>query len=186
LTSLLALGLVWAVVRRPVVVALPSATATARSAPGTVRVAVDSDPQGASVTTPAVRDGARLGDTPLVVELPRADVAVDVTFAKPGFLPLVYRVIPHQDRDVAVRLERVGPVAPAPQPAPLARASSPRAGARHLAQRASSPANAAAPNVSRSPSAPVAAASAPNTPAARPAAAAAPQRPAWSAPIPRR
>jgi hypothetical protein len=158
LTTVVALGLVWAVLHRPVVVAVPGSSAGARPLPATVRVTVDSDPQGASVAAPALRNGARLGETPLVVELPRGEAPIELSFAKAAFAPLVYRVIPLQDRTVAVRLERApsstataaaAPPAPTATPTPVARAKGPRStAARHAAlaaQRASAVAAGTAP-----------------------------------------
>jgi hypothetical protein len=134
-----ALGLVWAVLHRPVVVAAPTTIVAGRPSIRTVKVAVDSDPQGASVTTPALGNGAPLGDTPLILELPRGDVPIEVTFAKTGFAPLVYRLIPLKDRDVAVRLERAPPpttLSP-PPPGPVARTKGSRAmAARHAGMAA--------------------------------------------------
>ena len=139
LTTVVALGLVWAVLHRPVVVAVPSPSVAGRPPIRTVKVAVDSDPQGASVTTPALSNGAPLGDTPLILELPRGDAPIEVTFAKTGFAPLVYRLIPLKDRDVAVRLERsTPPTTLSPLPAgPVARTKGSRAmAARHAGMAA--------------------------------------------------
>jgi len=91
--------------------------AAAAPIPATVRVSLDSTPQGAIVTASGgpvagVPDGARLGETPLLLTLPRAEAAVQVQLGKPGFSPLTYKLIPHQDRDVVVHLEPA--VAPAP------------------------------------------------------------------------
>jgi serine/threonine-protein kinase len=79
----------------------------------TVEVALDTTPQGALVTADATGPGAtpgRLGETPLVLRLPRGESAVALTLTKDGFKPLPFKVVPNRDKDVAVPLER----APAP------------------------------------------------------------------------
>jgi hypothetical protein len=85
-------------------------------------VALDSTPQGAVVTADPTSPGApprRLGETPLVVRLPRAGTAVALTFTKEGFAPLPFKVVPSRDRDVVAPLERAAAVAmPATEPHP--------------------------------------------------------------------
>ncbi len=75
------------------------------SAPGarakTVQVLLDSVPQGATVTAGA---GKQLGQTPLVVRLPRGDVPVDFLLAKTGFAPLSFRLIANRDKDAVATL----------------------------------------------------------------------------------
>jgi serine/threonine protein kinase len=73
------------------------------SAPAaTVRVALDSSPQGATVSGAA----GPLGKTPLQLELPRSQEAIALTFTKPGFAALALKVVPHQDKDVLASLQR--------------------------------------------------------------------------------
>jgi hypothetical protein len=109
--------LVGAVALRPSAVSAP-ATASAppeATAPVNARVTLDSAPQGAIVM--AVQDGRRLGETPLLLDLPRGEAAMEVTLTKAGFAPLPFKVIPNQDKDVVARLEPLGafqPAAPAP------------------------------------------------------------------------
>src|SRR5262249_47364652 len=66
----------------------------------TVEIALDSIPQGALVTADAVASGAaprRLGETPLLLHLPRGEAAVALTLTKPGFVPLAFKVVPNRD-----------------------------------------------------------------------------------------
>ena len=67
-----------------------------------MRVALDSAPQGATVTGAA----GPLGKTPLMLNLPRSQDAVELTLTKPGYAPLPYKVIPYQDKDVVASLKR--------------------------------------------------------------------------------
>jgi tRNA A-37 threonylcarbamoyl transferase component Bud32 len=86
----------------------------------TARVALDSAPQGATVV--AAVDGQRLGETPLLLTLPRGQTTLEVVLHKAGFAPQPFKVIPHQDKDVVARLEPLVPPAPPPQPTKVARA----------------------------------------------------------------
>jgi serine/threonine-protein kinase len=186
----------------PAGVAQAAAALSATAPATTVRVALDSIPQGAVVTlaaTGAAAAGAtaaatgdapraaadgtdadgrrRLGETPLVVDLPRGRDAVELELTKPGFAPLTFRVVPHQDRDVVARLEPAGAPVPAPivastRPTPSRRAATPSArrlsaaaGATTTTVAARGPAPAAVGGATRAP-----------TPAA-PARAATPGRP---------
>jgi serine/threonine-protein kinase len=72
--------------------------------PATVRVALDSSPQGATVTGAA----GPVGKTPLIMELPRSEQVVELKLTKPGFVPLLFKVIPQQDKDVVATLKRGG------------------------------------------------------------------------------
>jgi hypothetical protein len=145
----------------PPIATTPAAQPPARgAAPSpTVEVVLDSMPQGAAVTADATGPGAvarPLGETPLVLRLPRGDAPVALTLAKEGFAPLPFKVAPNRDKDVVAPLERSpaaavaaadprprrhagsavarrsSPVAPqdpppTPQPAPPARAAAPAA-----------------------------------------------------------
>ena len=75
-------------------------------------MALDSAPQGATVV--AASDGQRLGETPLLLNLPRGQTTMDLVLHKAGFAPLPFKVIPHQDKDVVARLEPLAPPEPAP------------------------------------------------------------------------
>jgi hypothetical protein len=97
---------------RPVVVAAPPpavptpppapAPPPADVPPATVRVALDSTPQGATVTG---ADGP-LGKTPLLLQLPRSQDVVQLTLTKPGFQATPVKVIPYQDKDLVAKLKR--------------------------------------------------------------------------------
>jgi serine/threonine protein kinase len=91
----------------PPVAAAPPTAPVAVALPRTVRVAVDSNPQGATVTSAAIRGGERLGETPILLDLPRGETGVELQLAKSGFVPLPFKVIPQQDKDVLATLERV-------------------------------------------------------------------------------
>jgi hypothetical protein len=90
-------------------------------------VALDSAPQGATVV--AASDGHRLGETPLLLNLPRGQTTMEIVLHKAGFAPLPFKVIPHQDKDVVARLEALPPPSPPPPP-PKAKAK-----ARHANKR---------------------------------------------------
>jgi serine/threonine protein kinase len=81
----------------------PAPPATSAPAP-TVRVALDSSPQGATVTGAA----GPLGKTPLQLEVPRSQEAMALTFTKPGFAALALKVVPQQDKDILASLQRAG------------------------------------------------------------------------------
>jgi hypothetical protein len=85
-----------------------------------VRVALDSSPQGATVTGPA----GPLGKTPMQLEVPRSQEAIALTFTKPGFAALALKVVPQQDKDVLASLQRAG------GRSPVAAASIPGAGSQ--------------------------------------------------------
>ena len=83
----------------------PPPAPPAASAPAAiVRVALDSSPQGATVSGPA----GPLGKTPLQLDLPRSQEAIALTFTKPGFAALAMKVVPQQDKDVIASLQRAG------------------------------------------------------------------------------
>ncbi len=109
--ALAVVALVWSsVAHRPIAAANASAAQTpAGTLSPTVRVVLDSVPQNATVTTDAIRTGQSLGETPLLLTLPRGQLAVDFVVTKPGFVPLVFKVVPHQDKDVIARLEPAQP-----------------------------------------------------------------------------
>jgi hypothetical protein len=86
----------------------PAAAPIAQPSPA-VALSLDSTPQGAVVTAQATTPGApprRLGETPLVVRLPRGEAAVGLTLVKEGFAPLLFKVVPNGDKDVVAPLER--------------------------------------------------------------------------------
>ena len=172
-----------AIVRRPISVTIPSLPQQAATPSATVSVAVDSVPQGATVTSAAIGDGRPLGETPVVLTLPRGTEAVEVLLRKAGFAPLAFKIVPHQDKDVVARLEAPAPVATVtrPRPSDAARRPPPPVPPRAPVAMATPP-GPGAPRPSAPPAA-TAKAPAPATAANnRPGL----QRPAWSAPIPRR
>jgi serine/threonine-protein kinase len=128
----------------------PPAAAPPAPAPATtVRVALDSAPQGATVTGAA----GPLGKTPLLLTLPRSQDAVELTLTKPGYAPLPYKVIPYQDKELVASLKRTRGRPPAAAvaggPAPMKGPSGPSGPgavvpARYPAPVAGAPAKAAA------------------------------------------
>jgi hypothetical protein len=109
LPTALALGLLVAIARQPPPPPLPAAPLPSP----TVHVALDSTPQGATVTNTL---GSTLGETPLIIDLPRGAAAVDLVLNKTGYLPLTFKVLPHQDREVSAALEHVPPPPPPEEP----------------------------------------------------------------------
>jgi len=103
----------------PVAPPPPPPEPAAPAPPATVRVALDSAPQGAMVTGAA----GPLGKTPLLLNLARSQDPVELTLTKPGFAPLPYKVIPYQDKELVANLKRTRARAsvaagPAPMKAP--------------------------------------------------------------------
>jgi hypothetical protein len=72
--------------------------------PTTVRVAIASEPPGATVTTAA---GEALGLTPVTIELPRASQEIELRVTKPGFVAATVSVVPDGDKPVALSLAPV-------------------------------------------------------------------------------
>jgi hypothetical protein len=109
LPTALALGLLVAIARRP-----PPPPPPAAPLPSpTVHIALDSTPQGATVTNTL---GSTLGETPLIIDLQRGSAPVDLVLNKTGYLPLTFKVLPHQDREVSAGLEHVPPPPPPEEP----------------------------------------------------------------------
>jgi len=81
---------------------------------GAVEIALDSVPQGATVALVSAGAGAAagepIGQTPLVLPLPRGEAAVELLLTKAGFAPLSFRVIANRDKDATAVLERETPV----------------------------------------------------------------------------
>jgi len=134
-TAALAALAVLVLVRQAPPPAQPPARGAAPSP--TVEVALDSTPQGAVVTADATGLGAaprRLGETPLVLHLPRAEAALALTLSKDGFAPLPFKVVPNRDKDLVAPLERAAAAAVVAQARPRRHAGS------AAARRSSSPA----------------------------------------------
>jgi serine/threonine protein kinase len=98
----LAAAIALSVVRAPAA-RLGSGAAVAAGAHD-VRIEVDSDPPGATVS------GSRgpLGTTPLVVTLPASSEAEQLRFEKPGFAPELYQLHPKSGGFVFVELRKTG------------------------------------------------------------------------------
>jgi len=99
---------------RPVtpVAALPSR-------PATVRVNFNSDPDGATITT---GDGKALGRTPLSIEVPYSDSAVEYVFKKTGYETKTMYIVPNLPSPVFATMQEIETkAAVTPPPAPPAR-----------------------------------------------------------------
>jgi hypothetical protein len=170
LPTALALALLVAIARRPPPPPPPPPAAPLPSP--TVHIALDSTPQGATVTNTL---GSTLGETPLLIDLPRGAAAVDLVLNKTGYLPLTFKVLPHQDREVSAALEHVPP--PPPPEEPVAVRPGRRGSSARRAPLAGAPGRAPmvpgagtiAPARTVAVGQPRAAATAPTAPAARPA-----------------
>jgi hypothetical protein len=126
---------------------VPPPAAPATQPPADVQIVLDSRPQGATVTADATTPAAgprRVGQTPLLLRLPRGDAAVALTLTREGFAPLAFRVLPNRDKDLVVTLERASAETPATVDAPAVR--HPKAPAmRHVASGAAPVSPAPAP-----------------------------------------
>jgi serine/threonine-protein kinase len=81
--------------------------------PDTVRLSLATDPPGADV----LLDGVVRGHTPLVLEVPRGDGELSVTFHLAGWKDKTRAVRARGDAALDVALERLPPAKPAPRPA---------------------------------------------------------------------
>ncbi len=117
-------GWIWGAIALPTTVALVLLVAISRPPPPapppaivppspTVHIALDSTPQGATVTG---KLGGDIGETPLIIDLPRGSAPVELVLNKTGYLPLNFKVLPHQDREVTAALEHVPPPPPVEEP----------------------------------------------------------------------
>jgi serine/threonine-protein kinase len=85
-----------------VVVRARTASGRGTAATERVEITLDSIPQAAEVArTP---DGPAIGETPLLLDLPRGRSAVMLWIRKPGFDPLPFKVIPTESRAVLADL----------------------------------------------------------------------------------
>jgi serine/threonine protein kinase len=94
---------------------LPAADIAATRQPVTIRVTFGSDPTGADIVGAG---GQTLGVTPLSIELPPRDAAVQYLFRKPGFTPKMMSIIPNVSSPVFAVLEAQPPGHAPPAPAP--------------------------------------------------------------------
>src|SRR5262245_38226899 len=89
--------------------------------PATVRINFNSDPDGAIVVR---ADGKTLGLTPLSIEVPYSDSAVEFQFRKVGFEKKTVYVVPNLPSPLFATLRKIE--APPPTPAPAQTSSSSR------------------------------------------------------------
>ena len=108
---------------RPTLVVTP-APLDAAPAAGAAAVLVQSVPSGADI----LREGERLGATPLLVKLPPGVHLAELTLRKPGYLEERRMVHPELEPKLTVRLQPQPPPPPPLPPAPTPHASA-RAGA---------------------------------------------------------
>jgi serine/threonine protein kinase len=87
------------------------ATARAAVRPSTIRVNFSSDPDGATVSR---SDGSILGVTPLSIDVPYSDKAVDFHLSKDGYTTKISSVVPNLPLPVFALLEKI------PDPTPVA------------------------------------------------------------------
>ena len=110
----------------------PVPIAALPSRPTTVRVNFNSDPDGAMIST---GDGKSLGLTPLSIEVPYSDSAVEYVFKKQGYETKTMYIVPNLPSPLFATMQEIETAAPAPAPArkappaPPAAARRPRAGA---------------------------------------------------------
>jgi serine/threonine protein kinase len=97
--------------------------------PTAVRVNFSSDPDGATIVT---ADGKTLGRTPLSMEVPYSDSAVEFQFRKPGFETKAMYIVPNLPSPLFASMHAVAP----PKPATIV---PPPAAAAAAAKHASSP-----------------------------------------------
>jgi hypothetical protein len=92
----------------------PAPVAALPSRPATVRVNFNSDPDGATIAT---ADGKTLGLTPLSIEVPYSDSAVEYTFRKQGFEAKTMYIVPNLPSPLFATMQAVD-LHPVPAPAP--------------------------------------------------------------------
>jgi eukaryotic-like serine/threonine-protein kinase len=109
LASLSGAAFVGVTTRREQRRAMPIAALPAR--PTSVRVNFNSDPDGASIVT---AEGKAMGRTPLSVEIPYSDSAVEFLFTKPGYETKTMYIVPNLPSPLFATLQAVPkPEAPA-------------------------------------------------------------------------
>jgi serine/threonine protein kinase len=91
------------------------------SRPATVRVNFNSDPDGAMITT---GDGKTLGLTPLSIEVPYSDSAVEYVFKKQGYETKTMYIVPNLPSPLFATMQEIEakPAVAAPTPAPARKA----------------------------------------------------------------
>jgi serine/threonine protein kinase len=101
----------------------PAPIAALPSRPAMVRVNFNSDPDGAMITT---GDGKTLGLTPLSVEVPYSDSAVEYVFKKKGYETKTMYIVPNLPSPLFATLQEVAVPAAAPTPAAARRPAAPQ------------------------------------------------------------
>ncbi|HEY2730574.1 MAG TPA: protein kinase [Polyangia bacterium] len=92
----------------------PAPIAALPSRPATVRVNFNSDPDGAMIST---GEGKSLGLTPLSIEVPYSDSAVEYVFKKQGFETKTMYIVPNLPSPLFATMQETETAAPAPSPA---------------------------------------------------------------------
>jgi serine/threonine protein kinase len=117
--------------KREIRAAAPVATLPSR--PATVRVNFNSDPDGATIST---GDGKVLGRTPLSIEVPYSDSAVEYVFKKDGYEVKTMYIVPNLPSPLFATMQEVDKPAPAPTAAPARRpTSSSSSSSRHSSSK---------------------------------------------------
>jgi serine/threonine protein kinase len=98
----------------------PAPVAALPSRPATVRVNFNSDPDGAMITT---GDGKTLGLTPLSIEVPYSDSAVEYVFKKQGYEAKTMYIVPNLPSPLFATMQaiEVHPPTTTPTQAPVAK-----------------------------------------------------------------
>jgi hypothetical protein len=100
----------------------PAPIAALPSRPATVRVNFNSDPDGAMIST---GDGKTLGLTPLSIEVPYSDSAVEYIFKKQGFEHKTMYIVPNLPSPLFATMQPIEVrAATPPQAAPAAKKAS--------------------------------------------------------------
>jgi eukaryotic-like serine/threonine-protein kinase len=81
------------------------ASSTGPPLPASAHITIETVPKGASVSIA----GKDKGTTPLTVELPHGDAAIEVELVSKGYAKLIERVTPNADQKLLLHLERLKP-----------------------------------------------------------------------------
>jgi len=111
----------------------PAPIAALPSRPATVRVNFNSDPDGAMITS---GDGKTLGLTPLSIEVPYSDSAVEYLFKKQGYETKTMYIVPNLPSPLFATMQEIETAAP--PPSPVRKPPPPPASARRPRSAASS------------------------------------------------
>jgi len=91
----------------------PAPIAALPSRPATVRVNFNSDPDGAMITS---GDGKTLGLTPLSIEVPYSDSAVEYLFKKQGYETKTMYIVPNLPSPLFATMQEIETAAAPPPP----------------------------------------------------------------------